>query len=44
MRGLATKLGVNKDTINIAVGTLVAKKLIHRIGSKKGGHWEVVKP
>ena len=43
MRGLATKLGVNKDTINIAVGTLVAKKLIRRIGSKKGGHWEVVK-
>ena len=44
MRGLATKLGLNKDTINIAVGTLVAQKLIRRVGSKKGGHWEVVKP
>ena len=43
MRGLATKLGVNKDTINIAVGTLVSKRLICRVGSKKGGHWEVVK-
>ena len=43
MRGLATKLGVNKDTINIAVGTLVSKKLIRRVGPKKGGHWEVVK-
>ena len=43
MRGLATKLGLNKDTINIAVGTLVAQKLIRRVGSKKGGHWEVVK-
>ena len=43
MRGLAIKLGVNKDTINIAVGTLVSKKLIRRVGPKKGGHWEVVK-
>ena len=43
MRGLATKLGLNKDTINIAVGTLVAQKLIRRVGSKKGGHWEVIK-
>ena len=42
MRGLATKLGLNKDTINIAVGTLVAQKLIRRVGSKKGGHWEVI--
>ena len=42
MRGLATKLGLNKDTINIAVGTLVAQKLIRRVGFKKGGHWEVI--
>ena len=43
MRGLAAKLGLNKDTINIAVGVLVAQKLIRRVGPNKGGHWEVVK-
>ena len=40
-RGMVSKLGLNKDTINTAVGTLVQKGLIRRIGPKKGGHWEV---
>ena len=41
-RGMVAKLGLNKDTINTAVGTLVRKGIIRRVGPKKGGHWEVM--
>ena len=43
MRGLAVKLGLNKDTVNTAVGVFVSKRLIRLVVPNKGGHWEVVK-
>ena len=42
-RGMVSKLGFNKDTINTAIGTLVQKGFIRREGNKQTGHWEVVK-
>jgi len=42
-RGMVSKLGLNKDTINTAIGTLVQKGFIRREGNKQTGHWEVVK-
>ena len=42
-RGMVSKLGLNKDTINTAIGTLVRKGFIRREGNKQTGHWEVVK-
>ena len=39
---MVSKLGLNKDTINTAVATLVKKGIIRRVGPKKGGHWEVM--
>ncbi len=42
-RGMVAKLGLNKDTINTAIGTLVRKGFIRREGNKQTGHWEVVK-
>lgn len=42
-RGMVAKLGLNKDTINTAIGTLVQKGVIRREGNKQTGHWEVVK-
>ena len=43
-RGMVSKLGLNKDTINTAIGTLVQKGFIRREGNKQTGHWEIVKP
>ena len=47
---MVSKLGLNKDTINTAIGTLVQKGFIRREGGfirregyKQTGHWEVVK-
>ena len=42
-RGMVSKLGLNKDTVNTAIGTLVRKGFIRREGNKQTGHWEVVK-
>ena len=42
IRGLASKLDLNKDTVNEAIGALVSRKLIRRVGPHKGGHWEVI--
>ena len=42
-RGMVSKLGLNKDTINTAIGTLVQKGFIRREGNKQTGHWEIVK-
>ncbi len=42
-RGMVAKLGLNKDTINTAIGTLVQQGYIRREGNKQTGHWEVVK-
>ena len=42
-RGMVSKLGLNKDTINTAIGTLVQKGFIRREGNKQTGHWEVMK-
>ena len=42
-RGMVSKLGLNKDSINTAIGTLVRKGFIRREGNKQTGHWEVVK-
>ena len=42
-RGMVSKLGLNKDTINTAIGTLVRKGFIRREGNKQTDHWEVVK-
>ena len=42
-RGMVSKLGLNKDTINTAIGTLVRKGFIRREGNKQTGHWEVLK-
>ena len=41
-RGMVSKLGLNKDTINTAIGTLVQKGFIRREGNKQTGHWEVI--
>ncbi len=40
---MVARLGLNKDTINTAIGTLVQKGVIRREGNKQTGHWEVVK-
>jgi len=40
-RAMVSKLGLNKDTINAAVGALIAQNLLRREGPKKGGHWRV---
>ena len=42
-RGMVAKLGLNKDTINTAIGTLVQQGYIRREGNKQTGHWEIVK-
>ena len=42
-RGMVSKLRLNKDTINTAIGTLVQKGFIRREGNKQTGHWEIVK-
>ena len=41
-RGLESKLGLAKTTIRKATATLIQNGFIRRVGSKKGGHWEVI--
>ncbi len=41
-RELAASLGINKDTVNAAVASLVKRNLLRRVGPRKGGHWEIV--
>ena len=41
-RGISAKLEVAKDTVRLAIGTLVENGLIRRVGPKNGGRWEVV--
>ena len=41
-RAMVSKLSLNKDTVNTAVGTLIKHGLLRRVGPKKGGHWEIV--
>ena len=43
IRALSSKLNLNKDSVMVAVGTLVKHGYIRRVGSKRAGHWEVVK-
>jgi len=41
-RGLESKLGLSKTTIRKATATLIQRGLIRRVGSRFGGHWEVI--
>ena len=44
IRGLSSKLSLNKDTVCVAIGILVKAGIIIRVGSKTyGGHWEIAK-
>lgn len=40
---IAEKLKISARTVDRAIKSLSAKDLIIRIGSKKTGHWEIVK-
>jgi len=42
--GLQSKLGLSTQTIAIATATLIKRGMLRRVGPKKGGHWEIVKP
>ena len=42
-QGLSAKLGLSRATIAMATATLIKHNFIRRAGSKKTGHWEVVK-
>ena len=43
VRGLASKLSLNKSTVSVAIGCLVKAGFIVRVGAKTfGGHWEIV--
>jgi len=42
--GLQSKLGLSTQTIAVATATLIKRGLLRRVGPKKGGHWEIVKP
>jgi predicted HTH transcriptional regulator len=42
-RGLESKLGLSKTTIRKATATLIQRGLIRRVGSRFGGHWEVIR-
>ena len=42
-QGLSAKLDLSRATIAMATATLIKLKFIRRAGSKKTGHWEVVK-
>ena len=42
--GLVSKLGLSRATITTAIATLIKRGLLRRVGPKKGGHWEIVKP
>ncbi len=39
---LSEILGVSKSTIRRATDSLKEKKIIKRVGSNKGGHWEII--
>lgn len=41
---LAKRLGLHDSTVNRRMESLVADGYIKRIGSYKGGYWEVIKP
>lgn len=41
-RGMESKLGLSKTTIRKATATLIKLGMIKRVGSTKGGHWEVI--
>lgn len=41
---LAKRLGLHDSTIKRRLESLVAEGYIKRIGSYKGGHWEVIEP
>ena len=41
LRGLASKIKLSKTTVTTAVGTLIEKKLIRRVGTNRTGRWEV---
>ena len=41
-RGLESKLGLSKTTVRKATATLIQKGFLRRVGSKKGGRWEIV--
>ncbi len=44
IRGLSSKLSLNKGTVCVAIGILVKAGIIIRVGSKTyGGHWEIAK-
>ena len=43
LRGLASKIKLSKTTVTTAVGTLIEKKLIRRVGTNRTGHWEIIK-
>lgn len=40
---IATKIGIDKRTVQQSLDKLVEAKYIMRIGSKKTGYWEVIK-
>lgn len=40
---MAEKIGVSSRTVDRAIQSLIKKGLIKRDGSKKSGHWEIVK-
>ena len=44
MDSLAKDLGKARSTIQEAIARLKTTGLIRRVGPKKGGHWEIVKP
>ena len=39
---LASQLGIRSDTVKEYVNKLKAKRLITRVGPKRGGHWEII--
>ena len=40
-RELSEKIGISTTAIDKNITTLKKKKMIKRLGSAKGGHWEV---
>ena len=40
-RELSEKIGISTTAIDKNITTLKKKKIIKRVGSAKGGHWEV---
>ena len=43
IESLAALLGMTRDGINKAIRRLKAAGAIRRVGTDKGGHWEIVK-